>query len=102
MTLCVTFGITMIENFKHKGLRLFFESDNPAKLQTHHVEKIRRILYRLDEARSIEELDVIGWNLHRLKGNLKDYWSIKVNGNYRIIFRFENGEASEIDYIDYH
>jgi toxin HigB-1 len=88
--------------FKHKGLRLFFESDNPSKLQAHHVEKIRRILYRLDEARSVEELDVIGWNLHQLKGNLKDYWSIKINGNYRIIFRFENGNASDIDCIDYH
>lgn len=57
----------MINSFRHKGLRLFFETNNPARLQPHHVEKIRRILYRLDEARALEELDIIGWNLHPLK-----------------------------------
>lgn len=92
----------MIISFKHKGLRLFFETNNPARLQHHHIEKIRRILYRLDEARTIEELDIIGWNLHPLKGELKDHWSIKVNGNYRIIFRFDRGQVFDVDYLDYH
>ncbi len=92
----------MINSFQHKGLRLFFENNDPSKLQPHHIEKLRRILYRLDEARSIEELDVIGWALHQLKGDLRGYWSVKVNGNYRIVFRFENGNALDVDYIDYH
>ncbi len=92
----------MIHNFKHKGLRLFFETNNPFRLQHYHVEKIRRILYRLDEARTIDELDVVGWNLHQLKGDLKNHWSIKVNGNYRITFRFENGQVFDVDYLDYH
>lgn len=92
----------MIENFKHKGLRLFYEKDDSSKLQPHHVEKIRRILYRLDEGEAIEDLNVIGWKLHQLSGNLNGFWAIKVSGNYRIIFRFEDGNAFDVDYIDYH
>ena len=92
----------MIKSFKHKGLKLFFENNDPSRLQPHHVEKIRRILYRLDEAKSIEEVNIIGWGLHQLKGDLKNHWSIKVNGNYRIIFRFKNENAFDIDYLDYH
>jgi len=59
-------------------------------------------LYRLDEANSIDDLNIIGWNLHQLSGNLKGFWSIKINGNWRIIFRFEDGVVFDIDYIDYH
>lgn len=91
----------MIINFKHKGLKLFFENNDPSRLQPHHIEKIRRILYRLDEASSIEEVNIVGWGLHQLKGNLKNHWSIKVNGNYRITFRLD-GDVFDVDYIDYH
>lgn len=59
-------------------------------------------MYRLDEAQSLEQLDIVGWNLHPLKGALKNHWSVKVNGNYRITFRFEHGQVFDIDYIDYH
>jgi len=92
----------MIDSFQHKGLRLFFEKDEPSKLQPHHIEKIRRILYRLDEAQTVEDMDIVGWGLHPLVGNLKGFWSVKINGNYRIIFRFEDGNAYDVDYIDYH
>ena len=92
----------MIESFQHKGLRIFFESDTPSKLQPHHVEKIRRILYRLDEASTIDDINVVGWGLHPLTGKYKGFWSVKVNGNWRIIFRFEDGNAYDIDYLDYH
>lgn len=81
---------------------MFFENDDPSRLQPHQIEKIRRILYRLDEASELVDLDVIGWNLHSLKGDLKDFWSVKINGNFRIIFRFEGGTAYDVDYIDYH
>lgn len=81
---------------------MFFENDDPSRLQPHQIEKIRRILYRLDEASELDDFDVIGWNLHSLKGDLKDFWSIKINGNFRIIFRFEGGTAYDVDYIDYH
>lgn len=92
----------MIDSFQHKGLRLFFEHDDPSKLQPHHVEKIRRILYKLDEATEINDMNVVGWALHTLSGNYKGFWSVKVNGNWRIIFRFANGTASDVDYLDYH
>ena len=94
--------VSMIQSFKHKGLRLFFEHDDASKLQPHHVEKIRRILYRLDEAKTIDDMNVVGWALHQLSGTLKGFWSVKVNGNYRIIFRFEEGDAYDVDYVDYH
>ena len=81
---------------------MFFENNDPSRLQPHQTEKIRKILYRLDEASELADLDVIGWNLHSLKGDLKDFWSIKINGNFRIIFRFEGGIAYDVDYIDYH
>lgn len=92
----------MIVSIQHKGLRLFFEQDDASKLQPHHVEKIRRILYKLDEAQAIDDMNVVGWALHPLSGNYKGYWSVKVNGNYRIIFRFQDGQAHDVDYLDYH
>ena len=92
----------MIINFRHKGLRLLYEKDDPSKLQPHHIEKIRRILYRLDESFSIEDMNQIGWGLHELTGNLKGFWSVKVDKNFRIIFRLENGVVFDVDYIDYH
>lgn len=92
----------MIQSFRHKGLRLFFESDVSSKLQAHHVEKIRRILYRLDESESIEDMNIVGWALHPLLGKEKGFWSVKVNGNWRIMFRFEDGNAYDVDYLDYH
>ena len=92
----------MIINFRHKGLRLFYEKDDSSKLQPHHIEKIRRILYRLDESLTIEDMNQIGWALHQLTGELKGFWSVKVDKNFRIIFRLENEQVFDVDYIDYH
>jgi toxin HigB-1 len=66
------------------------------------VNKIRLILTRLDAARTPKEMNVPGYGLHQLKGNLKTFWSVKVDKNYRIIFRMENENIRDIDYIDYH
>lgn len=96
------YNCVMIDSFQHKGLRLFFENDDPSKLQPHHVEKIRRILYKLDEAKAIDDMNVVGWALHPLKGKEQGFWAVKVNGNWRIIFRFEDGNAHDVDYLDYH
>lgn len=92
----------MIVSFKHKGLKLFYEKGDASKLQPQHISKIRLILTRLDAAKAVEELDVPGYGLHELKGNLKDHWSIKVDKNYRITFRIETENANDVDYIDYH
>lgn len=92
----------MIVSFRHKGLRLFYEKGDVAKLQPQHVAKIRLILTRLDAAKTPEELNVPGYGLHQLKGDLKDFWSVKVDKNYRIIFKLLNEHAQDVDYIDYH
>ncbi|HET7118154.1 MAG TPA: type II toxin-antitoxin system mRNA interferase toxin, RelE/StbE family [Hanamia sp.] len=92
----------MIVSFRHKGLKLFYEKGDASKLQPQHVSKIRLILTRLDAASATEELNVPGYSLHQLKGDLKAFWSIKVDKNYRIIFRVENKNTQDIDYIDYH
>lgn len=92
----------MIVSFTHKGLKLFYEKGDASKLQSQHVSKIRLILTRLDAVKTPEELNVPGYGLHQLKGNLKNSWSVKVDKNYRIIFKIENEQVQEIDYIDYH
>ncbi len=72
----------MIIIFRHEGLSLLYEKDDPSKLQPYHIEKIRRILYRLDESFSIEDMNQIGWGLHELTGNLKVFWSVKVDKKF--------------------
>ncbi len=92
----------MIVSFRHKGLKLFYEKGNTSKLQPQNVNKIRLILTRLDAARTAEEMNVPGYGLHQLKGDLNTFWSVKVDKNYRIIFRIENENIFDVDYIDYH
>ena len=88
--------------FTHKGLRRFYEHDDTRGLDANHVARIRRLLTALQDARSPRNLDLPGWRLHRLKGDRRGQWSLRVSGNWRIVFRFESGEAVDIDLIDYH
>jgi proteic killer suppression protein len=94
----------MIVSFKHKGLERFFLKGDSSKLNQAHLPKIRKILAQLNAAQNIQDVNVPGWDLHPLKGNLKDHWSVKVNGNYRITFIFigERVEVLDINYLDYH
>lgn len=92
----------MIISFRHKGLKLFYEKGDASKLQPQHVNKIRLILTRLDAAKTPEELNVPGYGLHQLKGNMEDFWSVKVDKNFRIVFKVENDNSQDVDYIDYH
>ena len=92
----------MIESIQHKGLRLLFEDDNTSKLNAHLLERIREILSLLDTAETIEEMNIPGYRLHKLSGDLREYYSIKVSANYGIIFRFEAGSVFDVDYMDYH
>jgi proteic killer suppression protein len=93
---------TMINSFRHKGLKLYYEKGDASKLQPQHVGKIRLILTRLEAAALPSEMQMPGYDLHQLSGKLKDFWSVKVNGNYRIIFRFDNRNVYDVDYLDYH
>lgn len=94
----------MIQTFKHKGLRLLWEQGNGSKLPSELISRIERMLDIIDSALHVpEDFGAFqNWNIHKLSGELKDYWSIKVNKNYRIIFRFDGQHAYDIDYIDYH
>ena len=92
----------MIESFKHKGLRQLFEDDNAKGVNPEHVRKIRQILAALYAAQMIEALNLPTFRLHPLTGNLKGFWSITVRANWRIVFRFDNGKAFDVDLVDYH
>ena len=92
----------MIGSFRHKGLRQLFEEDITKGVNPDHVRKLKQILLVLQASRRIEALDVPTFRLHPLTGDLKGYWSITVRANWRVIFRFEDGEAFDIDLVDYH
>lgn len=94
--------LNMIRSFKHKGLRKFFEKGDCSGIQSKHDKKLRLQLAALDTATVIEDMDLPGYNLHPLKGQRKDCWSISVNGNWRITFEFEDGDAYIVNYEDYH
>lgn len=92
----------MIISFKHKGLKAFFETGSTAGIQAKHAEKLNILLTALNKANNVAEMDMPGWNLHKLQGNLAEHWSVKVNGNWRMTFKFENGNAEIVNYQDYH
>ena len=92
----------MIQSFKHKGLQKYFEKGDFSKIQPAHRKKLRLILSLLNAANEIRDLNFPGSNLHKLTDDFSNYWSISVCGNWRIIFTFEDGDAFDIDYLDYH
>ncbi len=92
----------MIKSFKHKGLkRLYFRGDK-GQVHLDFLKRIEDIFARLDVAEEVEAMDLPGYGLHRLRGGLKSFWSVTVSRNWRIIFQFEDGNASNLDLIDYH
>ena len=92
----------MILSFRHKGLKLLFDKGDPRRTLPDHAAKIERILARLDEASKVGDMDLPGFRLHPLKGDLAGFWSVTVSGNWRIVFRFEGANASDVDLLDYH
>jgi proteic killer suppression protein len=92
----------MIESFRHKGLRRFYEHGDRSKLPSHMTERIGIILAALDVARMIDDLKRPSFRLRPLKGALKGFWSITVAANWRIIFRFEDRTVLDVDFVDYH
>jgi proteic killer suppression protein len=92
----------MIRNFRHKGLKRLYSQGDRRKVQPDHADKIERILARLDQASEPSNMDLPGYRLHPLKGDMKGFWSVTVSENWRIVFRFEGGHASDVDLIDYH
>ena len=92
----------MIISFRHAGLKKFYETGSKAGIQSKHAGRIRLQLTAIDTACSIDDLNLPGFKLHKLKGIKKDRWSIWVNGNWRITFEFRDGHAYILNYEDYH
>lgn len=92
----------MIKSFKHKGLKKFFQSGDISGIKPEHCAKISRLLLAIDSAPNVKALNLPGFGLHPLQGNLKNHWAVSVNGNWRITFKFEDKDAYVLDYQDYH
>ncbi|MDR0436024.1 MAG: type II toxin-antitoxin system RelE/ParE family toxin [Propionibacteriaceae bacterium] len=92
----------MIVSFRHKGLERFFTQDDARGIHPSHVRKLRQILTYLDVAVIPADLDLPTFRLHQLKGELQGMWSVSVNGNWRVTFRFMGTDVELVDYLDYH
>ena len=87
---------------RHKGLRALYERDDARHLPPERVERIREILTALDDAVQPGNMDLPGYRLHPLRGNMAGLWSVAVSRNFRIVFRFRDGQAADVDFLDYH
>ena len=92
----------MIRTIRHKGLKRLFERDDPSGVNPEHADKPRDILARIDAARTVADMDLPGFRLHPLKGELKGFYGVTVRANWRVIFRFADRDAFDLDYLDYH
>ena len=92
----------MIQSFKHRGLKALYDGRTARRVAPAHVEKLRDILAVLDRSRGPDDMNIPGFRLHPLKGSLSGYWAVSFSGNWRVTFRFDNGHAVDVDYMDYH
>ena len=92
----------MIKSFRHRGLKRFFERDDRSLIRPDMLDRVEAMPAQLDVAGSAEAMRIPNYRLHALKGDLKGYWSITVKANWRIIFRFEGEDVSDVELIDYH
>ena len=92
----------MIVGFKHRGLKRFFEKNDPRSIAPIYRQKVADILTALDSAERIEDLNLASFKLHPLTGDRKGSWSITVRANWRITFTFDHGKADNVNYEDYH
>ena len=94
--------MNMIKTFRHRGLKRLYEKGDASRLRADQVKRIEDVLAHLDVASEPSDMAFPGYRLHRLKGDLKDVWSVSISGNWRITFRFEDGDAFDVDLVDYH
>jgi proteic killer suppression protein len=92
----------MIRSFHHKGLEAFFLHGSRAGIQPRHAIRLRLILTALECARRPADMNASGWRLHLLQGSWQGFHSVTVSANWRVVFRFEAGNAQDVDYVDYH
>ena len=92
----------MIRSFRHKGLKRLYEDSDPRGVLAEHITKLRDILAQLDAAQTVQHMNLPGFRLHPLKGDLRGFYSVTVRANWRVIFRFADRGAEDVDYVDYH
>jgi len=92
----------VIKSFRHAGIECFFRTGSRAGIQPDHAAKLANRLQLLDYAKSAADMNMPGWALHKLTGDLKGHWAVKVSGNWRLTFTFEREDAILVDYQDYH
>jgi proteic killer suppression protein len=92
----------MIRSIRHRGLKRLYEAADTRGVLAEHVVKLRDILVRLDAAHAVTDMDLPGFRLHPLKGEMKGSWSVTVRANWRVTFRFADRDVFDVDYLDYH
>jgi len=92
----------VIRSIRHKGLKRLYEDGDHRGVVSQHADRLRDILVRLDASATVADMDLPGLRLHPLKGEMKGFWAVTVRANWRVIFRFTEGDAFDIDYLDYH
>ena len=92
----------MIRTIRHNGLKRLHEDDDARGVIADQAQKLRDILARLDAAGAVSVMDLPGFRLHPLKGEFKGFCAATVRANWRVIFRFADGDALDVDFIDYH
>ena len=92
----------MVMSFRHRGLKALYDGRTTRRVTPDHVRKLLDILAALDRSRGPEGMDLPGFRLHELRGRPKGHYAVSVSGNWRVTFRFEDGSAVDVDYVDYH
>jgi proteic killer suppression protein len=91
----------VIRSIRHKGLKRLYENNDHRGVVSQHAERLRDILVRLDASTTVADMDLPGFRLHPRKGELRGFWAVTVRANWRVIFRFAEGDALDVDYVDY-
>jgi toxin HigB-1 len=92
----------MIKSFRHRGLQRLYERGDRSRINPALVEKVETALGLLDVAETPEAVNLPGYRLHPLRGDLRGFWSIRISGNWRLIFRFDDRDVCDVDLLDYH
>ncbi len=92
----------MIQRIRHKGLRRFYETGGTRGIDAKHAAWLRILLTAMEAASAPEELNLPGFRLHALKGDLRGSWAVSVSGNWRLVFEFVGPNVTNVDLVDYH
>jgi proteic killer suppression protein len=92
----------MIKRIRHKGLDRFHRTGDASGINPGFAARLRVALTALEASRGPEGMNLPGYRLHRLHGDRKGAWAISLSGNWRLVFEFDGGDATNVDFVDYH